>query len=559
MTPASSKPWAGAACSTSCAPPAGCTNWPASTASPSAWEAAASLQLRSRRPERARRLRGPRPDRRRHRSTTTSSASPTTGSATPPTGRTVAITAATNDHVDAINDAVQAAPTRQSASSTPTAPSRSPAASTPIPATSSPPAATTGSLRTSTGEPVRNRDLWDVVGDPPGRVAHRVPPRPDTAPSPSRPTTPGSMCVSATPPPSTATRPTPSTSPSSSSPTATTHRGLYVGATRGRDENRIHVITDTDDLAEARDVLESRPRPRPGRHPRRHPATRPRPTRAPDPPIPDDPSRRRSFPTGSARGGPSSSSNVRTSSTTSTTEPAVAPRPPPSSPTSSRHSPPPGPPGSPTRDAIAEIEDELRSELRPAMWKANHDAMHAGFGHHHAHGTASQGGQRASRRRRSPHRRHPRRRRRRQTATRRASKPQAWNLHDLAHPSPAGFGLEAFTGTNSTRSNGLLDAVDIWTTWAHGRPVSTDRACRRRRNPHRRCPAAHRCAPSTVVRSTAPNRSTRSSQSPSCSKATASNCLPDDTTNSNETAPSSASTFDSLGYDRPIRSMMQAP
>ena len=37
---------------------------------------------------------------------------------------------------------------------------------------------------------------------------------------------------------------------------ATTHRGLYVGATRGRDDNRIHVITDTDDLAEARDVLD---------------------------------------------------------------------------------------------------------------------------------------------------------------------------------------------------------------------------------------------------------------------------------------------------------------
>ena len=39
--------------------------------------------------------------------------------------------------------------------------------------------------------------------------------------------------------------------------TATTHRGLYVGATRGRDDNRIHVITDTDDLGEARDVLET--------------------------------------------------------------------------------------------------------------------------------------------------------------------------------------------------------------------------------------------------------------------------------------------------------------
>ena len=37
--------------------------------------------------------------------------------------------------------------------------------------------------------------------------------------------------------------------------TATTHRGLYVGATRGRSENRLHVITDMHDLGEAGDLL----------------------------------------------------------------------------------------------------------------------------------------------------------------------------------------------------------------------------------------------------------------------------------------------------------------
>ena len=37
---------------------------------------------------------------------------------------------------------------------------------------------------------------------------------------------------------------------------ATTHRGLYVATTRGRHDNRIHVITETDDLSEARDVIE---------------------------------------------------------------------------------------------------------------------------------------------------------------------------------------------------------------------------------------------------------------------------------------------------------------
>jgi predicted nucleic acid-binding Zn-ribbon protein len=37
----------------------------------------------------------------------------------------------------------------------------------------------------------------------------------------------------------------------------TPHRGLYVGITRGRQDNRIHVVTDTTELAEARDVLEA--------------------------------------------------------------------------------------------------------------------------------------------------------------------------------------------------------------------------------------------------------------------------------------------------------------
>ena len=38
---------------------------------------------------------------------------------------------------------------------------------------------------------------------------------------------------------------------------ATTRRGLYVGVTRGRDENLICVITDSDDVSEARDVLDA--------------------------------------------------------------------------------------------------------------------------------------------------------------------------------------------------------------------------------------------------------------------------------------------------------------
>jgi hypothetical protein len=37
---------------------------------------------------------------------------------------------------------------------------------------------------------------------------------------------------------------------------ATTHRGLYVATTRGRNDNRIHVITETNDPSEAREILE---------------------------------------------------------------------------------------------------------------------------------------------------------------------------------------------------------------------------------------------------------------------------------------------------------------
>ncbi len=37
---------------------------------------------------------------------------------------------------------------------------------------------------------------------------------------------------------------------------ATTGRGLYVAMTRGRDDNRVYVVTDTHDVSEARDILE---------------------------------------------------------------------------------------------------------------------------------------------------------------------------------------------------------------------------------------------------------------------------------------------------------------
>ena len=168
-----------------------------------------------------------------------------------------------------------------SATSTPTPPSRSPVASSPTSGTWWRRVATTAGSITSDGEPVRNRELWTVDRHPPRRVAHRVPQRRTRPRSRCPPTTSGSMCGWGTRRPSTATSPTPSPSASTSPATATTRRGLYVAVTRGRDDNPIHVITDSARRGRGPRRPRTHPRRRPGRHPRRHPTpptrrTRPR-------------------------------------------------------------------------------------------------------------------------------------------------------------------------------------------------------------------------------------------------------------------------------------------
>ena len=131
-------------------------------------------------------------------------------------GKTVAITATTNQHVDAINDAVQHARL--------TVGQLDPDAVVPIaggehayPGDVIVTRRNDRELRTTTGEPVRNRDLW-VVTATHRTVRSPCPTSADTAPSPSPPTTSVGTCVSATPPPNTATKATPSTSASRSSP-----------------------------------------------------------------------------------------------------------------------------------------------------------------------------------------------------------------------------------------------------------------------------------------------------------------------------------------------------
>jgi hypothetical protein len=103
------------------------------------------------------------------------------------------------------------------------------------------------------------------------------------------------------------------------------------------------------------------------------------------------------------------------------------------------------------------------------MWKANHDAMHARFGHQHSSRRRANGANQ-------------------QVADAEAAiaavyagaadikqrldavEAQASNLHDLSHPSPAG-GLEELNRQQLHDIERLADTIGVWATWAHGRPV----------------------------------------------------------------------------------------
>ena len=84
----------------------------------------------------------------------------------------------------------------------------------------------------------------------------RCPHKQVAGPSPSLPATCGSTSGSATRLLSTATKATPPPSASNSPPLLRADGGFYVGATRGREQNLILVVTETADLDDARDLLE---------------------------------------------------------------------------------------------------------------------------------------------------------------------------------------------------------------------------------------------------------------------------------------------------------------
>lgn len=169
-------------------------------------------------------------------------------------GRTIAITASTNEHVDKINGVIQYLRTAtdqiSSAGGTASIGSGETAHVGDIVVTRQ----NDRRLETSVGEPVRNRESWTVEavgGD-------------------------GSLTVSSKAGSGTVTLPADyatehvrlgyaSTEHGNQGDTvdvgielatvATTQRGLYVGATRGRDENKILVVTETDDIDDAREIL----------------------------------------------------------------------------------------------------------------------------------------------------------------------------------------------------------------------------------------------------------------------------------------------------------------
>ena len=169
-------------------------------------------------------------------------------------GRPVALVASTNDHVDTINRAVQQARLdagHLDADVATRIAGGDHAHVGDVVATRR----NDRHLTTTTGEPVRNRELWTVTAT----------------------NTDGSLTVSHHGGHGHVTLPadyvrahvrlgyaatehgwqsdTVDTAIALTSP-ATTRRGLYVAATRASDENVICVITDSDDVAEARDVLE---------------------------------------------------------------------------------------------------------------------------------------------------------------------------------------------------------------------------------------------------------------------------------------------------------------
>jgi hypothetical protein len=169
-------------------------------------------------------------------------------------GDTVAVVASTNDHVDLLNDTIQELRRTHGDLDRDTAAGIAGGEQAhvgDIVATRR----NDRRLLTSVGEPVRNRELWAVTATHPDgslAVTHHD--------AHGQITLPQWYVVEHVRLGYAATeygyQSDTVTAGYSLAGDVTTRRGLYVAVTRGRDDNQIHVITTTHDVAEARDVLE---------------------------------------------------------------------------------------------------------------------------------------------------------------------------------------------------------------------------------------------------------------------------------------------------------------
>jgi conjugative relaxase-like TrwC/TraI family protein len=290
-------------------------------------------------------------------------------------GRTVAVTASSNQHVDALNSTIQHARLH--------ARDLDPATAVPIAGEEQ---ACMGEivvtrrndrqLITSGGETVRNRDLWLVIAThlDGALTVERLDGR-------SNVTLPAEYVAEHVRLGYAATEhghqgDTVDVGIALTS-SATSHRGLYVATTRGRDDNRIHVVTDTNDLAEARDVLEGvlvhDRADIPAVTQRRHLAQsdRPQPTARPAPLTPDwvHPWRQQLADRRQQLTDDLADHQTRRAARRQELDdlqPVLE---------DARRA------WEPYARPIDSLRRKLETELRPAMWHANHEARTAGLGH----------------------------------------------------------------------------------------------------------------------------------------------------------------------------------
>ena len=168
-------------------------------------------------------------------------------------GETVAITAATNEHVDEINRAIRQLRARSGDTDTTrfTSIADGPVAIGDIVATRR----NERHLHTTSGDIVRNRELWTVT-----KISDAGDLTVTDLTGTSTVTLPAEYVMehvrlgyAAT---EYGTQSATETASITLAGTATTGRGLYVAMTRGRDDNRVYVVTDTHEMSESRDVLE---------------------------------------------------------------------------------------------------------------------------------------------------------------------------------------------------------------------------------------------------------------------------------------------------------------